>query len=62
MCPDISNVTDPRFIRTLGIKLLIQYVWINQLVVIGVGGDFKAFVATAFDTMFFFNTSCTAII
>ena len=41
----------------LASKLLIQYVWIDQLVVIGVGGDFKAFVVMAFDAMFFFNTS-----
>ena len=57
MGPDIGDIIDPRLIRPTGIELLLKYVWINQLIVIGVSGDFKAFVTTAFDAMFFFDTS-----
>ena len=39
------------------ILLLIQYVWIDQLVVIGVSSNFKALVTTIFVIKFFFNTS-----
>ena len=53
----ISNIAYPYFIRTVCIKLLIQHVWIDQLVMIRVSGDFKALVATAFDAVLLFDAS-----
>ena len=41
----------------LSIKLLIQHVWIDKLIMVGVGNDFKALVTTAFDVALSFDTS-----
>ena len=50
-----SDNTDPDLARRACIELLINQVWISQLVIIGVYIDFKVLVMTAFNAVLFWH-------
>ncbi len=48
-----SDNTDPDLVKRVCIELLINQVWISQLVMIGVYIDLKVLVMTAFNAVLF---------
>lgn len=44
-------------VRAPHIKFLIERAWIDKLVMIAVGSEFKTFVTTALNAVFFFDST-----